>query len=251
MMRTSPQPALVPLPDRRQRLNDYYSILGVTPSATVDEIRRAFRRLARRYHPDVNPDPDASERFHEINTAYRTLADPSRRAEYDANRDSGVASRSGSGPEGQQNVRRFYFQRRVRAATDPRATWNYYDILGVQPNAPEQTIVRAYQRLYREFYPGREHDPGTAAILQEIAEARDVLIDPERRLAYDRLPPDQQPPGRPRTYDSKADRPNSSNFRGRRRTGFLFKTLLHPAVVLATSIRRILAARRAGAGLRK
>ena len=98
---------------------------------------------------------------------------------------------------GQPSARTHYFQRQVRVATDPRSTWNYYDVLGVPHNATEDTIVRAYERLYREFYAGRSHDPGTAAILREIVEALDVLTDPARRMAYDSLPLDQQPPGRP------------------------------------------------------
>ncbi|MBI3286755.1 MAG: molecular chaperone DnaJ [Chloroflexi bacterium] len=61
----------------------YYEILGVDPSASEQEIKRAYRRLARQYHPDVNKGPDASERFKEINEAYEVLSDPQKRAQYD------------------------------------------------------------------------------------------------------------------------------------------------------------------------
>ncbi len=63
---------------------DYYEVLGVDRKATQDEIKRAFRRLARRHHPDVNPDDaEAEVRFKEVSEAYEVLRDPERRAQYD------------------------------------------------------------------------------------------------------------------------------------------------------------------------
>jgi len=63
---------------------DYYDILGVSRDADEKEIKRAFRRLARKHHPDVNPgDPEAEERFKEINEAYEVLSDPEKRRKYD------------------------------------------------------------------------------------------------------------------------------------------------------------------------
>jgi curved DNA-binding protein len=62
---------------------DYYEVLGVSRDATVDQIQQAFRTLARKYHPDVNKDQAAEDRFKEINEAYQVLSDPQTRKRYD------------------------------------------------------------------------------------------------------------------------------------------------------------------------
>lgn len=63
---------------------DYYKVLGVAKDATSDDVKKAFRKLARKYHPDVNPgDKKAEEKFKEINEAYEVLADPDKRKKYD------------------------------------------------------------------------------------------------------------------------------------------------------------------------
>jgi hypothetical protein len=62
---------------------DLYAVLGVSRTANSTEIKSAYRRLARKYHPDVNPEPSAPTRFAQINEAYHTLIDPERRKSYD------------------------------------------------------------------------------------------------------------------------------------------------------------------------
>ncbi len=62
---------------------DYYKIMGVARDASQDEIKRAYRKLARKYHPDVSKEPDAEARFKEVNEAYEVLRDPEKRAAYD------------------------------------------------------------------------------------------------------------------------------------------------------------------------
>ena len=75
---------------------DYYEILGVPKSASNDDLKAAFRRLARQHHPDVNKEPDAEERFKEINEAYAVLSDPDRRAAYDRFGHAGVRGAGGA-----------------------------------------------------------------------------------------------------------------------------------------------------------
>src|ERR1044072_1810698 len=66
------------------KFRDYYEVLGVKRNATEDEIRGAFRKLARKYHPDMNPgDKAAEEKFKEINEANEVLSDPEKRKKYD------------------------------------------------------------------------------------------------------------------------------------------------------------------------
>jgi molecular chaperone DnaJ len=75
---------------------DYYDILGVPRGASDGEIKKAFRRLAQQWHPDISTDPAADERFKEVNEAYQVLSDPQRRQAYDLFGRAGV----GTGAEG-------------------------------------------------------------------------------------------------------------------------------------------------------
>ncbi len=76
---------------------DYYEVLGVERGADDAEIKRAYRRLAQQWHPDVNQDAAAQERFKEINEAYQVLSDPQRRQAYDMFGRAGVSGAGGAG----------------------------------------------------------------------------------------------------------------------------------------------------------
>src|SRR6478672_10972182 len=98
---------------------DFYEVLGVSRDADRDEVQQAYRRLARKNHPDVNKDPGAEERFKEINEAYSALSDPELRKRYDRFGEDfrrvpeDWEQRVGAGAGGSGR----------RAGGGPRATW--------------------------------------------------------------------------------------------------------------------------------
>lgn len=77
---------------------DYYEVLGLSRDATPEEIKRAYRKLARELHPDVNPDPTTHDRFKDVTAAYEVLSDPQKRQMYDMGHDPRAPRGGGGGP---------------------------------------------------------------------------------------------------------------------------------------------------------
>jgi curved DNA-binding protein len=88
---------------------DYYKTLGVARDASQDDIKRAYRRLARKYHPDVSKEPDAEARFKEVNEANEVLRDPEKRAAYDGLGSNWRAGQDFRPPPGSAGYRDFHF----------------------------------------------------------------------------------------------------------------------------------------------
>ncbi|MDG2047080.1 MAG: curved DNA-binding protein [Halioglobus sp.] len=116
---------------------DYYQLLGVSPDSDSKSIKTAYRKLARKYHPDMNPDADAEEKFKEVAEAYEVLKDTQRRAEYDELRE--YSSRPDAGfepPPGWQTNNRFNGTESTHFESDFSDFFN--SMFGANGSEPEQ-----------------------------------------------------------------------------------------------------------------
>jgi curved DNA-binding protein CbpA len=191
---------------------DYYAELEVSATASFEEVRAAYRRLARAHHPDVNPSAQAAERMRRINEAWEVLRDPVRRAEYDRTRPAGAArafagSRAGRGGtatgQGRPRARPTGSARpasRPRPAEPPPqdrppepgagpridGSVDWYAFLGVPPGASREAIRKAIASLADELLGSGVSGERLTRQRQRLREAWAILSDARLRAAYDR-----------------------------------------------------------------
>src|SRR5699024_12415472 len=79
---------------------DYYEVIGLEKGASDDEIKKAYRKLSKKYHPDINKEADAEEKFKEVSEAYEVLSDPQKKAAYDQYGHAGTDPNYGGGAGG-------------------------------------------------------------------------------------------------------------------------------------------------------
>ncbi len=161
---------------------DYYRILGVPPNADLETIKRAYRELARRHHPDMNPDnPYAQARFIEIQEAYTVLTDPGRRRAYDRYRSTGEPDPAASvrpGPKTQARSRR---EERRGQATDPFAAFSdfFHHLFGSLEQArPVRQLLQGGHRTLTVEISLEEAFRGTSRWIQQGRRRFEVAIPP-------------------------------------------------------------------------
>ncbi len=166
------------------KFKDYYEIFGIERTATQDEIKRAYRKLARKYHPDVSKESDAEARFKEVGEAYEVLKDPEKRAAYDQmgskwkggqdfepppNWDQGFEYSGRNGGDDHSDFFEALFGRRARAAGSGHARANAQG--GDHHAKIEIDLADAYHGAQR-----------TITLLVPVMDARGSVVTHERRL---------------------------------------------------------------------
>lgn len=199
-----------------EALPDYYGLLGVAPGAPLEEIRGAYRRLARQHHPDTSGDPGSAAEMRRINEAWETLRDPGRRAAYDRVRPRVATPRrpaaTGRKPRERAPARRPApepARERPESAKpagsggttftgDPSFDW--YGAVGVGADASREAVRAALARMAAELEGAGISATEYARRRQVLKDAWAVLGNAEMRAAYDRA----------REAHRRAPRPNSN-----------------------------------------
>ncbi len=182
---------------------DYYAVLEIAPSASAEEVRSAYRRLARIHHPDTSGSPESAERMRLINEAWEVLRDPGRRAAYDRTRPRPAAPRRvvrtvrrqpqpsaprpaepAAPPRGFEPADDAPRSGPVEYRGDPSIDW--YAVLGVSADAPRQQILKVLSRMAGELEGARISATEFTRRRRAMKDAWSVLGDPHLRAAYDR-----------------------------------------------------------------
>ncbi|QMT98754.1 DnaJ domain-containing protein [Mycoplasma tullyi] len=154
--------------------SNYYEILGVSETASKEDIKRAFRRLAREYHPDVNKAPDAEAKFKEINRAYSILSNETTRFDFDRRLKQRRAKAAAASTN---NTTPFFYQRSQNQ--------NYYEILKVNQNDSIEKITIQYKMMRLQYSTVFAKDAHSAEMGRRIERAYEVLGDSFKRSRYD------------------------------------------------------------------
>jgi curved DNA-binding protein len=150
---------------------DYYAILGVGKTATQEEIQRAYRKLARKYHPDINKESSAEEKFKQINEAYEVLGDPDKRTKYDQIGKGWEGQFTNQGDKGGSNVR-YHF-----SSSDPGQFSDFFqNLFGGGWNIAEETEFRGGGTRRR----GRDHEASISISLADAYHGVRKSIELER-----------------------------------------------------------------------
>ncbi len=140
---------------------DYYDILGVSKDASEKDIKHAYRRLAAKYHPDVNHEPGAEEKFKKINEAYETLSDSQKRAQYDQFGSAGPQGAGGQGFGGVDDGQQMRLQHQGDAGENGGPAGDLYIVFRVTPS-------REFRRDGSTIYVDRDISFAQAALGDEV-----------------------------------------------------------------------------------
>jgi len=129
-------------------LKDFYKILGVSRTSSQDEIRNAYRGLAKKHHPDSNPnDPNAEERFKQINEAYTALYDDEKRAEYDRKAFGEAGHQYGGTPGADEATGNTRGQSNINYQDFARTGAIFEDFFSFNPKTKEHTLNRKDENI--------------------------------------------------------------------------------------------------------
>jgi curved DNA-binding protein CbpA len=157
---------------------DHYQTLELPRTASPSEVKRAYRRLARKHHPDFNPgDPSAEDRMEEINRAYEVLCDKHKRDEYDI-----YYRQNGHREEHKAPSKETFEDAARRAAALERLS--PYEILRVSPKASHREVRDAFGKFVATYGEAALSNPAAALAYQHMKSAYYLLSNYERRRRY-------------------------------------------------------------------